>query len=967
MNNQNSQNHILYYPIQANGNVRQQPNQFNLTQNSGNLIPFTQISKEKDYTYANQPPVLNQQHIQLQPPQLMINQQKIPNQNIPNTLQSLATNFPNQIVKKQQQQFMDLNYAQPSRSSLTPVQQVQQATTVTPPNPFAGTSINNPTTQMTLNAAQTSTIPQNLQKNQQYLQNNLLNGNNNKQAVNQNHIVQNNNSNNLQTQDVLQPEMTLQLNTTQNQIKGTTQKKQQQIAFQATDQTKQNNQLQQKNSQYQQISLQQQQSLPQFIQIPSTLNQQQNQQQNLAQQQVSMHQNIHNPQPIIKSQNSTQPQQNINEFDSTHYIVPKAKSSIINNQNNANNLANNYIDFNQQQKQKDQQKIDQLSNLYPQQQLQNQQLLQQERIEDKKIQLIKDIQQIPQQNQLQQVNMIQNEGEGENAFGEAAQVERFINIQKNSKVLILSEKIRIKYENKDVNNSLCSDFDINSWTNEIDNIINLYEMTLTGHLIKAIEFMNGETSLSFLIEITKPFLKNQLRKKSGKPFGDGDENRIIKGGLAEYCFQKKDQNQDIWTLNQEKLPSIINDTNEKLKKYIDNLKKSKGKGQTSVISQGNDINQSFQQQDHQNLNDTFQGSTKATKNGDKKQRRKNQEKLKDKTAEKQNAIYNNLGKEHNDNYGENHLEEQNDLIMNEGYHEENDRNSDIMLGDEEEKKENHGNQSFINAQIQNYQKQNKINSIKQEETNLLNNQGFYLSSNPSLIQNQYSKNIDIKIESQQDRKVSQQIGIKQNSFSIPENNSKKRIFHSNDENFDEGIQNNGASSKTALYRQHQGTQQNNNLFNDQNELNQGFNSNQVANLNGNQNSFQNKGFVLSNKVEQQNEDIQHKIELTQRQINCKKLTEQQIKEYKKKYKIGQFLINEQLNQELEKKENQDITKSINQIDQLKIVGMALCYGVFKDQITKMVNVIKENQDAEVRKMNQRSKEMKQMLQQLQLL
>ncbi|KAL4470948.1 hypothetical protein ABPG72_013535 [Tetrahymena utriculariae] len=971
MNSQNSQNQFnIYYPtISANSNVRQQPGQFNLTQNSGNLIPFTtQISKEKDYTYAGQPPVLNQQHIQLQPPQLMINQQKISNQNIPNALQGLSTNFSTNPIVNKQQQLMELNYTQPNRSSLTPVQQVQQTNAVNPQNPFANTSINNQATQMALNPTQTPTIPQKLQKNQQYLQNNLLNGSNNKQTLNSNHIVQNKSSNNLQTQDVLQPEMTLPLHTTQNQIKGNSQKKQQQTAFQPTEQTKQNNQLQ-KNSQYQQISLQQQQNLSQFIQIPSSLNQQQNQQQNLAQQQVSVHQNIHNPQPIIKSQIQTQPQQNLNEFDSTPYIVPKAKSSIINNQNNANanNLTNNYIDFNQQQKQKEPQKIDQLNNLYPQQQLQNQQLLQQERNEDKKIQLIKDnISQIQLQNQPQLSNMIQNEGEEENAFGEAAQVERFINMQKNNKVLILSEKIRNKYENKDVNNSLCSDFDINNWTNEIDNINNLYEMTLTGHLIKAIEFMNGETSLNFLIEITKPFLKNYLRKKSGKPFGDGDQNRIIKGGLAEYSFQKKDQNQDIWILNQEKLSSVISDTNEKLKKYIDNLKKSKGKSQTSVISQGNEINQSFQQQDDQNINDNFQGSTKATKNVDKKLRRKNQEKLKDKTAEKQNAIYNNLGKEDHSNYGVNHLDEQNELIMNEDYNGANDRNSDIMLGDEEEKKENHGHQNFINAQLQNYQKQNKQSSIKQEETNLLNNQGFYLSSNPSLIQNQFTKHIDIKIESSQDRKTSQQIGIKQNSFTIPEN-SKKRIFHDNDHNFDEGNQNNGTSSKTALYRQHQGPQQNLNQFNDQNELNQGFNSNQIANLNGNQNSFQNKGFILSNQAEQQNDDNQQKIELTQRQLKCKKLTEQQIKEYKKKNKVDQFAINEQLNQELVKRENQDITKCINQIDNLKTVGMALCYGIFKDQITKMVNIIRENQDDEVRKMNQRSKEMKQMLHQLQLL
>ncbi|KAL4452936.1 hypothetical protein ABPG74_002501 [Tetrahymena malaccensis] len=966
MNNQNSQNQLFYYNLQANSNVRQQPGQFNLPSNSGNILPFAQISKEKDYTYAAQPPVLNQQHIQLQPQQLMMNQKKIPNQNIPNTLQSLQTNFPtNQIVNKQHQ-LIDLNYAQQNRSSLAQVQQVQQANTVNPQNPFASTSINNQATQMTLTPAQTPTIPQNLETNQQYLQNNLLNGNNNKQTVNQNHIVQNSNSNNLQTQDVLQPEITLPLHTTQNQIKGTSSKKQQQMAFYTPDQTKQNNQLQ-KNSQYQQISLQQQQGLSQFIQIPSPLNQQQNQQQNLAQQQVSVHQNIHNSQSIIKPQTQTQPQQNINEFDGTHYIVPKVKSSIINNQNNVNenSLTNNYIDFNQQTKSKDSQKIVQLNNLYPQQQLQNQQLLQQERIEDKKVQLSKEnIQQIQQQNQIQLTNMLQNEGEGENAYGDTAQVERFINIQKNSKFLILSEKIRIKYENKDVNNSLCSDFDINNWTNEIDNINNLYEMTLTGHLIKAIEFMNGETSLNFLIDITKPFLKNKLRKKSGKQFGDGDEDRIIKGGLAEHCFQKKDQNQDIWMLNQEKLQSVINDTNDKLKKYIDNLKKSKGKGQTSVISQGNEINQSFQQ-DHQNLNDNFQG-TKPTKNADKKQRRKNQEKLKDKTAEKQNAIYNNLGKEHHENYGDHHLEDQNDLMMNEEYNGANDRNSEIMLGDEEEKKENHGHQSFLNAQ--NYQKPNKISSIKLEETNLLNNQGFYLPSNPSNIsQNQYPKNIDIKIESQQDRKASQQIVKKQNSFSISENNSKKRIFHENDDNFDEGNQNNGASSKTALYRQHQGTQNNNNQFNDQNELNQGFNSNQLVNLNGNQNCFQNKGFVLSTKAEQQNDDNQQKIELSQRQIKCKKLTEQQIKEYKKKNKVDQFAINEQLNQELGKKENQDITKSINQIDHLKIVGMALCYEIFKDQITKMVNVIKENQDTEVRKMNQRSKEMKNMLQQLQLL
>lgn len=78
-----------------------------------------------------------------------------------------------------------------------------------------------------------------------------------------------------------------------------------------------------------------------------------------------------------------------------------------------------------------------------------------------------------------------------------------------------------------------------------------------------------------------------LRRKNGQVFTVGDNERIIKGGLAEFCFRKTAPNSEIWTIDNDKIAGVLSETNDKVYKYFDKLCKSKGKAVQSIICNNN--------------------------------------------------------------------------------------------------------------------------------------------------------------------------------------------------------------------------------------------------------------------------------------------------------------------------------------------------------------------------------------------
>lgn len=70
-------------------------------------------------------------------------------------------------------------------------------------------------------------------------------------------------------------------------------------------------------------------------------------------------------------------------------------------------------------------------------------------------------------------------------------------------------------------------------------------MSLTGHLIRAIESNGGKATLKELIEITNPHLPF-LRKLNGKNF-TGQTIRVVKGCLSAIVFQRNEE--QIWNLD----------------------------------------------------------------------------------------------------------------------------------------------------------------------------------------------------------------------------------------------------------------------------------------------------------------------------------------------------------------------------------------------------------------------------------
>lgn len=77
-------------------------------------------------------------------------------------------------------------------------------------------------------------------------------------------------------------------------------------------------------------------------------------------------------------------------------------------------------------------------------------------------------------------------------------------------------------------------------------------MSLTGHLIKAIKYENGNATLNSLIQITEPFLP-YLRKLNGKNF-TGDTVRTVKGCLSAVVFKRTCEG---WSVDETKVDEFI--------------------------------------------------------------------------------------------------------------------------------------------------------------------------------------------------------------------------------------------------------------------------------------------------------------------------------------------------------------------------------------------------------------------------
>ncbi|CAD8062368.1 unnamed protein product [Paramecium sonneborni] len=112
-------------------------------------------------------------------------------------------------------------------------------------------------------------------------------------------------------------------------------------------------------------------------------------------------------------------------------------------------------------------------------------------------------------------------------------------------------------------------FSIDRWQ-EIIEKEELYQMSLTGHLIKAIQLSDGNATLSNLISVTEPYLPF-LRKQNGKNF-TGLAIRTVKGCLSAVVFKRNDES--TWSVDETKVEEFIFQANKKLFQFFEKLKKN---------------------------------------------------------------------------------------------------------------------------------------------------------------------------------------------------------------------------------------------------------------------------------------------------------------------------------------------------------------------------------------------------------
>ncbi|CAD8157347.1 unnamed protein product [Paramecium pentaurelia] len=112
-------------------------------------------------------------------------------------------------------------------------------------------------------------------------------------------------------------------------------------------------------------------------------------------------------------------------------------------------------------------------------------------------------------------------------------------------------------------------FDINKWQEMVDKD-ELYQMSLTGHLIKAIQLQDGNATLNNLINVTEPYLPF-LRKQNGKNF-TGMATRTVKGCLSAVVFKRNDES--TWSVDDTKVEEFISQANKKLFQFFEKLKKN---------------------------------------------------------------------------------------------------------------------------------------------------------------------------------------------------------------------------------------------------------------------------------------------------------------------------------------------------------------------------------------------------------
>ncbi|CAD8159684.1 unnamed protein product [Paramecium octaurelia] len=112
-------------------------------------------------------------------------------------------------------------------------------------------------------------------------------------------------------------------------------------------------------------------------------------------------------------------------------------------------------------------------------------------------------------------------------------------------------------------------FNINKWQEMVDKE-ELYQMSLTGHLIKAIQLQDGNATLNNLINVTEPYLPF-LRKQNGKNF-TGMATRTVKGCLSAVVFKRNDES--TWSVDETKVEEFISQANKKLFQFFEKLKKN---------------------------------------------------------------------------------------------------------------------------------------------------------------------------------------------------------------------------------------------------------------------------------------------------------------------------------------------------------------------------------------------------------
>ncbi|CAD8071747.1 unnamed protein product [Paramecium sonneborni] len=149
---------------------------------------------------------------------------------------------------------------------------------------------------------------------------------------------------------------------------------------------------------------------------------------------------------------------------------------------------------------------------------------------------------------------------------------------KQSKPLLLSQIINIrlnqprpeerKYHSEAIKQQ-AKVFNVNKWQEMIDKE-ELFQMSLTGHLIKAIQLQNGNAALNNLINVTEPYLPF-LRRQNGKNF-TGLATRTVKGCLSAVVFKRNDESS--WSVDETKVEEFINLANRKLTQFLEKLKKN---------------------------------------------------------------------------------------------------------------------------------------------------------------------------------------------------------------------------------------------------------------------------------------------------------------------------------------------------------------------------------------------------------